>query len=128
LKGVKAFGDQSLQIGRCDPNWILTELCNKNLVSIPFVKFVNMSFLNFILSFLTKLEVEMNHCDGWTSKGSPLNYKDNTFLQRFLWNFPQKYIPSLFIVEIISGGEWPKVFAKVFLLVHLSDTYALVCT
>jgi hypothetical protein len=30
-----------------------------------------MSFL-FYFVFLEKLEVEMNHCDGWPSKGNPI--------------------------------------------------------
>jgi hypothetical protein len=37
----------------------------------------------------------------------------------FLWNLPEKIIPSLFIEEIVSAGRWLEVFSKDFLEVHL---------
>jgi hypothetical protein len=37
----------------------------------------------------------------------------NTFLWSFLQNIPEKSVPSLFIVKVLSGGGWPEVFAEV---------------
>jgi hypothetical protein len=48
----------------------------------------------------------------------PYCYKENTFLQRFLRNLPNKFIPVLFIVEVDRKGRWYKVFAEVFLALH----------
>ena len=36
-----------------------------------------------------------------------------------LWNLLEKFILSLFIESIDSGGGWPKVFDKVFIMVFL---------
>jgi hypothetical protein len=43
-------------------------------------------------------------------------YKENTLMQRFLRNLPEKYIPSLFIAKVVSGDRWPEVFAEVFFI------------
>jgi hypothetical protein len=72
---LKLLGAKSLQMGRCDPNWILCKLCNKHLIAFPYVIFIKMSFILFYFVFFAKLEVEMNHYDGWSSKGSPLKIK-----------------------------------------------------
>jgi hypothetical protein len=41
-------------------------------------------------------------------KGTLMNfnyYKENTFLEKLLWDLLEKYILSLFIVEVVSEGR-----------------------
>jgi len=42
-------------------------------------------------------------------------YKENTILQRLLWDVPEKIIPYVFIVEVVSKGKQPEIFLSMCL-------------
>jgi len=81
---------------------------------IDFLQFEDI--LGYPISFLVTFLIDIRKSD--VSKGILTMfdyYKENTILQRLLWDVPEKAIPYLFIAKVFSKGRQQ----DIFLLVHL---------